>query len=164
MNDIYSRTYMLSITPMGISLISVDSIDNSYNQLSSFWVDIDIHDHLSSSFENFTKFLMHTVGKKIGQKVLSGDIHNGDFLELIPHMQYGEAQVKVSVFRDSNISQNVLEYLEKSTKTIPDVVVKKEKEIECLRNELNNALETRNYNQCPKLIKKINYIKNEFMI
>ncbi len=164
MNDVYSRTYMLSITPMGISLVGVEDIDSKFNMLTSFEVNIDVQNNFGSSLEFFSRKLMNKIGKEIGNKILTGELHNGDFIKLVPLMENGEAMIKISVFRDNIISKDVIKHLRKSIDNIPHTISEKKKEIDFLRNKLNNAIDNKNYYECLEIVKKINYLKDEFLI
>lgn len=157
-----NKDYILNIGPGGISLIAVNDVDASLTLFDTFEIQINV-EKSQDNFGAFYKHLMQRLSEELVYKVMEGEIYNGDLLRLLPEAEGSKFFIKVCVYRQTN-SQNLDIVLEKYSKNIPESIKLKKEEIESLRNKLNLALESKNFQLCDYLIQKINYIKDEFMI
>lgn len=164
MDDIYAKNFMLNIGPMGISLVGVREIDQNLSKYDSFNIDVNFKQFINAPLHNFSKYLMGRVSREIGDKVMEGHIQNGDFLKLLPTMDGPQSVIQVSIYRSGITYEFNAEHIKKLTKNLPNLVAEKKREIDFLRNRLNEALESENYLLCENLIQKIDYLKKEFMM
>ncbi|RKD27574.1 hypothetical protein SAMN02745883_00517 [Caminicella sporogenes DSM 14501] len=164
MNDINDKIFMLNISPIGISLIRVNEISKNLNVFDTFNINIDLNKIPNASFSFFYKYLMDRVSEKILQKVVEGEIYNGDFIKLKPIIDKNSSYLEISVFRQLSKIQNIEDYIKNFSRHIPYTIEEKRNEIKNLHDKLNEAIEAKNILLCKEILQKIKYLRNEFII